>query len=183
MAKRIVVFLGPTGAGKSEQGARIASKVGGIHISTGAMLREATNQEVIADITAGKLAPSEVVQDLLMERLESAPANAMILLDGFPRMLDEAEWLARLETKADYFLVQVIWLEISEEEAKKRLLARGREDDSEESIRHKWDDYHRQTEPVKEYYLKAGKISIIDGIGDRETITERIMEALKSYEK
>lgn len=100
MAHRIV-FLGPPGAGKGTQAARIAKEVGIPHLSTGDLLRAAVaartplGLQAEGHMRAGALVPDDLVLEILHERLEQPDARAGYILDGFPRNLAQAEELGK----------------------------------------------------------------------------------------
>ena len=88
-----VVFLGPPGAGKGTQAERLAADRGVPHLSTGDMLRAARSLGTPVGMQAkefmdrGVLAPDEVVDAIVAERLEQADAPNGFILDGYPRTL------------------------------------------------------------------------------------------------
>jgi len=180
-----VVFLGPPGAGKGTQAVRIAEKYNVPHISTGDILRaavkEGTELGKIAKeyMDKGELVPDEIIIRIIKERLsqEDVKKNGFIL-DGFPRTLPQAEALDKMLEELGMPLDKVIYLNVDDEEIVKRLLARGRADDTEEVIRNRLKVYREQTAPLIDYYASKGLLVEINGVGDIDEITRKIEESL-----
>ena len=171
-----VVFLGPPGAGKGTQAVRIAEKYGVPHISTGDILRAAVKEGTELGKLAksymdrGELVPDEVIIGIIRER--------GFILDGFPRTLKQAEALDQMLAELKMPLDRVIYLNVDDEEIVKRLLARGRADDTEEVIRNRLKVYREQTAPLIDYYSEKCLLAEIYGVGEVEEITKKIEEAL-----
>ncbi len=180
-----VVFLGPPGAGKGTQAVRIAEKYNVPHISTGDILRAAVKEGTELGKVAkeymdkGELVPDEIIIGIIRERLsqEDVKRNGF-LLDGFPRTLPQAEALDKLLEELGMPLDKVIYLNVDDEEIVKRLLARGRADDTEEIIRNRLKVYREQTAPLIDYYTAKGLLVEINGVGDINEITKKIEETL-----
>jgi adenylate kinase len=178
LAETLIVLLGPTGAGKTVQAKILASTGRWVHISTGDLLRRSPDPELQTIIDSGQLAPSSAVEQLLEEALEEIPSGQRIILDGFPRMLDEAEWLDGLLQKLQRPLTKVLLLEVDAEESRRRLEARGRADDAPDALARKWDEYRRDTLPVLDRYRQRGLLTSIDGMGNVEEVAGRVQQAL-----
>jgi len=180
-----VVFLGPPGAGKGTQALRIAEKFGVPHISTGDILRAAVKEGTELGKLAksymdrGELVPDEVIIGIIKERLSQPDVKERgFILDGFPRTLKQAEALDQMLKELNMPLDKVIYLNVDDEEIVKRLLARGRADDTEEVIRNRLKVYREQTAPLIDYYQAKGLLVEIYGVGEIEKITKKIEEAL-----
>jgi len=117
-----VVFLGPPGAGKGTQAARLAREMGIPHISTGDMLRAAVaartplGLEADGHMRSGGLVPDPLVLGILRERLQQPDARSGYILDGFPRNIAQAEELGSFAA-----VEQVISFELPEELLVRRL--------------------------------------------------------------
>jgi adenylate kinase len=183
---RRILFLGPPGGGKGTQAKMVRRALGVPHVSTGDMLREAMasgsdlGRRAETYVSVGDLVPDELVVALVEERLTREDATGGYLLDGFPRNLRQAEALA--EVLGDEALDTIVYLDVDEEEIIARLLKRaeieGRADDNEETIRHRLEVFHGETEPLIAYY--GDRVRRIDGTGSVEDIYCRIALELAS---
>ncbi|ADU96251.1 adenylate kinase [Thermovibrio ammonificans] len=180
-----VVFLGPPGAGKGTQAQRIAAKYGVPHISTGDILRAAVKEGTELGKLAktymdrGELVPDDVIIGIIRERLSEPDVKEKgFILDGFPRTIAQAKALDQMLEELNMPLDRVIYLNVDDEEIVKRLLARGREDDTEEVIRKRLKVYREQTAPLIDYYSEKCLLVEIYGVGDIDEITAKIEEAL-----
>jgi adenylate kinase len=181
---RRILFLGPPGAGKGTQAARLASALGIPHISSGAMLREAVaegselGKKAEAIMATGDLVPDELVIALIEERLAREDAACGYLLDGFPRNLTQAEALA--EAIGDDAVEVAMLIDVDEDEIVKRLMKRagdeGRSDDNEDTIRRRFEVYRQETEPMIAAY--GDKVISVEGTGDIEEVFAAIVGAL-----
>ena len=180
-----VVFLGPPGAGKGTQALRIAQRYNVPHISTGDILRAAVKEGTELGKLAksymdrGELVPDEVIIGIIKERLSQPDVKERgFILDGFPRTLKQAEALNQMLKELNMPLDKVIYLNVDDEEIVKRLLARGRADDTEEVIRNRLKVYREQTAPLIEYYKSSGLLVEVYGVGEIDEITQKIERAL-----
>ncbi len=174
--------MGPPGAGKGTQAAEVAARLGIPHVSTGEMFRRhvAEGTELGARVKeimeAGEYVPDEITIAMLAERSAADDAADGFILDGFPRTPGQAVALDVLLD--DKPLDQVVVFEVEEDELVRRILARGRADDTEEAIRTRFRVYQEQTAPLIDLYKDRGIVIGIDGSGDVDQITERIVEAI-----
>lgn len=181
-----LVLVGPPGAGKGTQAAVLSEKLGVPHISTGDLFRAnignstPLGQKAQSYMDAGELVPDEVTNEMVRDRLGDEDAAKGFLLDGYPRNTAQAEVLTGILSEKHLELTAVVQFDVPEEELVKRMLARGRSDDTEDVIRRRLAVYHEETEPVLGYY--QDKIIKIDAMGSIEDITGRAMEALRSHQ-
>jgi adenylate kinase len=179
---RLVLF-GPPGAGKGTQAAVLSEKLEVPHISTGDLFRanisNATplGQKAKSYMDAGELVPDEVTNEMVRERLTEEDARKGFLLDGYPRNAAQAEVLGEILAENGMELTAVLQFDVPEEELVRRMLARGRSDDTEDVIRRRLAVYHSETEPLLEYYRDT--IIKIDAVGSVEDISARALEALR----
>ena len=180
-----LVFLGPPGAGKGTQAQRIAEKYNVPHISTGDILRAAVKEGTELGKLAksymdrGELVPDDVIIGIIKERLSQPDVRERgFILDGFPRTLPQAEALDRMLEELSMPLDKVVYLNVDDEEIVRRLLSRGRADDTEEVIRNRLKVYREQTAPLIDYYSEKCLLAEVYGVGDIDEITKKIEELL-----
>ncbi|PMC91151.1 adenylate kinase [Actinomyces graevenitzii] len=183
-----MVLLGPPGAGKGTQAARISERLNIPAISTGDIFRkniaEGTELGKAAKsyIDKGEYVPNEVTNGLVRDRLHWDDAVEGFLLDGYPRTLDQVEELERMLDADGLSLDVAVEITADTEEIVKRLLKRATEqnraDDTEPVIRHRMEVYTAQTQPLVDVYRDMGLLVQVDGIGEIDEVTERIYEAL-----
>lgn len=187
MTARLVI-MGPQGAGKGTQAARLADRLGVPAISTGdifrANIKGGTDLGRLAqEYTAkGELVPDSVTNDMVRDRLAQPDAAEGFILDGYPRNAAQVteldEILAALGTRLD----AVVELTAERDELLARLRNRaqveGREDDTEEAIARRLDIYAEQTAPLTTAYGERGLLIRVDGIGEIDEITARLTDAL-----
>lgn len=176
-----LLFVGPPGAGKGTQAERVADELDIAHISTGDMFRALDpdsdlGKRVKKIMESGGYVPDEIVIEMLESRIEEPDAENGFILDGFPRTTAQAEALDAL--LGEDGLDRVVLFDIDEETIIERMLARGRADDTEETIRTRLEVYREQTEPLIELYDSRGLVSRVDATGSIEEITERVLDAL-----
>lgn len=188
MSKRMVV-LGPPGAGKGTQAARICARLGIPAISTGDLFRANMAQgtelgrKAKAYIDKGEYVPDSVTNDMVAERISQPDAACGFLLDGYPRTQDQVRVLDEMLAQAGTSLDLVLEITAEPEVVVKRLLKRATEqnraDDTEPVIRHRLEVYAEQTAPLAALYEAKGLLVRVDGIGEVDEVTERIMAALE----
>ena len=177
-----LVLLGPPGAGKGTQAVILSEKLGVPHISTGDLFRANIGEgtplgvEAKSYIDAGKLVPTDVTARMVKSRLEEADAAEGFLLDGFPRTVEQAEILQDLLAENGQNLDGVLNFVVAEDVVVERMLARGRADDNEETIRTRLGVYRDETAPLIEHY--GDQIISIEAEGEVEEINDRAMAAL-----
>lgn len=165
-----VIILGPVGCGKTTQARFLSDFLAVPLLNAGDLLYFASQEdssqakEIKAAMEKGELVDSQVMHKLLEEHLQQEEHQNGTLLDGHPRTLGEAEELEKI-----WNVERVVYINISDEEAIKRLTARGRGDDTPEIIKKRLEIYHKETEPVLEYYKNKG---ILEEINGERTIEE-----------
>jgi adenylate kinase len=183
-----LVLLGPPGAGKGTQAARLASRGGTPHIATGDIFRanvaEGTRLGRRAQryMDSGDLVPDEIVIAMVMQRLAEPDCQDGFLLDGFPRTVAQAEALDRRLAELRTPLDAALNFELAEEELFRRLAGRSaalhRSDDTEQTIRHRLEVFAHKTRPLIDYYRQRGLLVGVDAVGAIPRVHARIDAAL-----
>tara|TARA_R110001592_G_scaffold18774_6_gene77528 strand:+ start:1713 stop:2291 length:579 start_codon:yes stop_codon:yes gene_type:complete len=188
-----IVLFGPPGAGKGTQSENIIKKYGLKHISTGDLFRKHLGEGTELGKKAqgfmdnGKLVPDEVVIGMVGETVKEFKSAPGFIFDGFPRTVAQAVALDELLTKYDTSISCMVMLEVPVEELKKRLLERGKtsdraDDQNEEKINVRIQEYNNKTVPVAEFYAKQNKICKVNGVGSIDSIFGQIEKTIdKQY--
>ena len=172
------ILFGPPGAGKGTQATAMVERYNLRHLSTGELLRkeiaEGTELGLKAKslIDAGSLVPDEVVEGMIDNAFKTTEGVSGFLLDGFPRTIAQAEALDKMLAASGEEVTSVISIMIPDEMIKERIRHRaaieGRADDaSDETVNNRIRTYHEKTEPLVDFYRKAGKYVEIE---DRKSV-------------
>lgn len=206
---RLVIF-GPPGAGKGTQAGLLEERRGLVQISTGDIIREAmknetpVGKEAKSYVENGELVPDEVVRKLAENAIADEDYDDFVL-DGYPRTLQQAQWLTSFMDDHDLAIDAVLSLEVSDDVIVERLSRRRvhketgdtyhldhdpppadvdsdliiqRDDDQPETIRNRLSVYREETQPLEEYYAERDLLLPVDGEGGIEEIYGRIESAL-----
>ncbi len=184
-----VLMLGPQGAGKGTQAKRISVEYAVPHVASGEILRAemAAGTELglrVKDVyDRGDLVSDDLMIELIHNRLEQPDTESGFILDGFPRTTVQAEALDSILADIGRAFSVVFAVQISDEVAFERLRRRaaieGRADDTDTAIRRRLDNYHRETEPLIEYYRVRGNLVPIHGDGSENQVFAEIQRALE----
>ena len=190
-----IVIFGAPGSGKGTQSERLIKEYGLYHISTGEVLRDhiarGTELGRIADtyISKGQLIPDALMLQVLANVLDENPDKTAggVIFDGFPRTIPQAEALSGLLKERGTRLHAVVGLEVPENELVDRMIKRGKDtgraDDNPDTIRERLKVYHRQTQPLRDFYIKEGSYHAINGHGELDRIFSDIKDQLDKIEK
>lgn len=177
-----VVLLGPPGAGKGTQAAKLADKLGIPQISTGELFRQNIKHgtklglEAKRYLDAGDLVPSELTNKLVEDRISQPDAADGFILDGYPRSVDQAKALQDMLEARNTKIDSVLELQVCEEELLKRLKDRRRADDTEDVIHNRMNVYREETAPLLEYYHNV--LKPVDAVGSFDEVFARAVAAL-----
>ena len=205
-----MILVGPPGAGKGTQAARLIDTLQIPHISTGDMLRAAVQAGTALGLEAdgymkrGHLVPDEVVIGMVLERFQSPDCKKGFMLDGFPRTAPQAEALDKALQAAGVDLDAVVLIEVPDELIVERITGRRsdpetgaiyhtkfnpapadvqprlvqRKDDTEEAVVARLEKYHSETAPIVPFYEAKGILRRVDGVGEPDDVTARLLKAL-----
>jgi len=210
-----IILLGPPGSGKGTQASHLSEKLGFPKIATGDLLREAVRQQTPLGLKAkavmerGELVSDELVGEIVRERITQPDCQSGYILDGFPRNVNQAKFLEKIDSSRQEVVID---LEVDEEEIVRRLSARRicpqcqavynleekpprhegkcdncqadliqREDDRPEVIRKRLEVYRHQTRPLVEYYKGKGNYQKIKGDGKIEEVFQAIYSWIKQF--
>jgi adenylate kinase len=185
-----LILLGPPGAGKGTQSARLVEKFDIPQLSTGEMLRAAVaagspiGKKAKAVMEAGQLVPDDIVVGIVADRIEEPDAVHGFILDGFPRTVAQARALDAMLDSKDMKLDAVIELQVDEQALLERIVRRVAEteaaggvvraDDNPEAFKIRLDAYRAQTAPVSAYFAKTGRLRAVDGMQTIDLVSRAI---------
>lgn len=188
-----IILLGPPGAGKGTQAAKLVASRGMTQLSTGDMLREARTSgtemgKIVADVMdRGDLVTDEIVIGLIREKLEGDSGGGFIF-DGFPRTLAQADALEKLLSDMGQSLAAAIELQVNDEVLVDRIVNRAKEaaaagqpvraDDNAESLKVRLMEYYKKTSPLLGYYYAKGQLKSVDGLADIGEVESSIAQVL-----
>lgn len=204
------ILFGPPGAGKGTQAERLSERRGLTHVSTGMLLRQAMREgsslgkEARTYVEAGELVPDRVIRRLAEEAVADEEFDGFVL-DGYPRTLRQAEWLAEFLEEHAAPIDLVVSLEVPEDVVIERLSKRRvhretgenyhldhrpppadvsadlidqRPDDRPEAVRKRLEVFEEQTAPVLDFYHTRGQLRAVEGVGDFDEVYRRIEAVL-----
>jgi adenylate kinase len=185
-----LLLIGPPGAGKGTQAALLSEHFSVPAISTGDIFRYNVKNQTPLGVEAkgymdrGEYVPDSLTNALVRDRLSHDDAQKGFLLDGYPRTIDQVHERDSILADSGRKLDVVVQLTADNEELVRRLAKRaeieGRADDTPEVIRRRLEVYDSQTAPLIDVYASRGLVAMIDGLGEINDVTERIVEALNA---
>lgn len=184
-----LIIMGPPGAGKGTQAVVVASSLGIPHISTGDIFRANVGQGTALGLEAksymdrGEYVPDSVTNSMVRDRISQSDCTPGFLLDGYPRTLEQVNELDMMLLADGLKVDRVVELTVDTDAVVARLLKRaqeqGRADDTAEVIRRRLEVYTEQTEPLTRVYSDRGILVRVDGMGEIEEVTARVLAALR----
>ncbi|NNE34416.1 MAG: adenylate kinase [Rhodothermales bacterium] len=209
----LIALFGPPGVGKGTQAVMLVKNLHLKHISTGDILRAAMKSRTHAGelareyVTAGRLVPGKIVRELAEDAMTEAKIDK-IVLDGYPRTIEQAEWLDEFLASHGKELDSVISIRVPDERIVNRLSKRRinaetgetyhldfkppprdldpalvvqRKDDLPSAIRARLKVYRKQTKPLELYFANQSKLKLLDGVGSIDEVHERLVEHLQVF--
>ena len=184
-----IVLFGKPGAGKGTQADFLKEKYNLTHLSTGDIFRyNIKNNTDLGQLAKtfmdkGDLVPDEVTIQMLQSEVDKNPHSAGFLFDGFPRTIAQADALDQFLNSKNQVITATIALEADDEILVQRLLERGKtsgrpDDQDEEKIRNRYQEYNEKTAPLMDYYDAQGKFHTVNGIGSIAEITKRLSKVI-----
>lgn len=175
----MIILTGVAGAGKSMQGKMFADEHGYAWISTGEILRVLVTGKRRHEMLKGKLLSDEEMIAILDTVLNLIDREQEFVLDGFPRTVNQADWLLEQVHKGRLRLTAVVNLDASEDIVRKRLIARGRQDDTEDAIAKRFEEYRNVTLPILEHLRQEGvHICTIEASKSPREVHDDILECI-----
>ncbi len=207
--KKTIVLLGPPGAGKGTQGEKLTDEFGYTRLSTGDMLREAVRNKTELGLKAkeymdaGALVPNDLIIGLMNEKIKEVSGG--VLLDGFPRTVEQADALekvmdvdlaldfdvpdevliSRLTQRRSCPDCNAVYHLVTKKPAKEGICDKcgaklyQRDDDKEETVKNRLEVYHKNTQPLIDYYQKKGVLAVIPSDGNINAIFETVKKAIQ----
>lgn len=177
----MIIFFGPAGAGKSVQGQILAARHGWRWLSSGQLLRDSRDPEILEQMRSGGLVGVDKVNQIVSDAINRAESVDKVILDGFPRLLDQAQWLVEHQAEHAHSIQLVVVLEVPREEIEKRLHIRGRIDDTKEAIEQRLALYRKEMYPILSYFADQQiPIAHIEGVGTVGQVHDKIEAELAS---
>ena len=187
-----IILLGPPGAGKGTQAKYLISAFGLKQLSTGDMLRAAIEEgsdlgkQVQLIVDSGNLVPDNIMIEMITTRISRTDCKGGFILDGFPRTVLQAETLTEVLSQQKIKIDHVIALDVKLSSLLDRIRNRAleaaqeqrRQDDDEETLKHRLNVYKKQTEPILPYYEKLGLLTTIDGMLAPDEVSKKINDVL-----
>jgi adenylate kinase len=188
-----LIFMGPPGAGKGTQAQVVAERFGIPAISTGDIFRANVSKgtelglEVKRYMDAGEYVPDTLTNLMVRNRIDEEDAVKGFLLDGYPRTVAQVDELDGMISYTGHRLDAVVVISVDPDELVRRLMSRaeteGRADDTEDVIRRRQELYLEQTEPLVEVYRGRGLLCEVDGTGEVDEVTQRILDTLRNVQE
>jgi len=176
----MIVIFGSQGSGKSTQCEILVEKHGWKWLSTGQMFRDSNDPEAMAYINRGELVPDEITNKILVAALDAESTRdekGGVILDGYPRKIEQAKYLVQHNTESygQHNINLALMLDVDKDEVMKRMLLRGRDDDTPEGIEKRLSIYHAAINLILDYFVKQNiPVARVNGVGSIEEIYERI---------
>ncbi len=175
----MIIFVGPPGSGKSVQGQLLSARNGWRWISAGQLIRDAKDPSAYEQMKKGEMVDNSVVNNLVGDAIHRAKDIVHLVLDGYPRQLEQAEWLVKELPKHERAIAAVVVLNVPVDEISRRLKIRGRLDDREEVMANRNKLYAEETEPILDYYRSLDiPVREVNGFGSVGQVHDHIQQVI-----
>lgn len=178
----VIVVYGPPGSGKTVQAKKLAEALDYEWLSSGELLRASKDPEIIERISRGELARSKDVNRIVKRAIDSLQPGRGVVLDGFPRMIAEINWMINYLPTVNRAVKAALVLNVTVNESHRRLhqraIALGRHDDTNESIDRRWRRYQDRMASILAYFEGKGLLKSIDASDDVDKVFAQIRSAI-----
>jgi len=179
----VIVLLGPPGSGKGTLAKSLVKDYDFQHISTGDLIRNSSDEDLKKIIAKGDMIPDDKMLEMLEEKVKELDLEKNIAFDGFPRNIKQSKMLDKMLGKMGLGLNHAIFLDLSREEAIKRLKKRADEenradDASFETINKRFDEYLEKTLPLIELYTRSRKMIKVDSSEGKDEVLSNVVNSL-----
>lgn len=176
----MIIFMGVAGSGKSMQGRLLADQQALPWLSTGEFLRMLIAGDKRREMLAGKLLEDEEIIGLVQRIFNLIDVEQEFVLDGFPRTVEQADWLLNQIKHGQLEITAVVHLNASEDVVMERLLARGRQDDHAEALHERFKEFEETIKPILDSFRQSGvPVHEINGEQSVEAVHDSIIKALE----
>lgn len=179
----IIALIGPPGSGKGTLAKSLVKDYDFQHVSTGDLIRQSEDEDLKKIIDSGEMIPDDKMLEILSDKISEFDLEKNIVIDGFPRNVDQSKMLDRALGKMGVGLSHAIFIDITREEAIKRLTNRAKienrkDDASFDTINKRFDEYLTKTHPLVDLYKKSRKLIKVDGESGKDQVLEKVVESL-----
>jgi adenylate kinase len=175
----MIIFVGPPGSGKSVQGQLLSARNGWRWVSAGQLLRDSKDPDVYQHMTKGEMVNNDLVNKLVGQAIIRGKDITHLVLDGYPRELDQAKWLVGELPKHERNIAAVIVLNVPNDEISRRLKLRGRLDDSEEVVAARAKLYSKETQPILDFFKSLDiPVRDVNGFGSVGQVHDHIQQVI-----